>query len=131
MHWTTLKIICPKILDGLFYGCHFGVLFYQIFQSIKCWFVVMIIVGCIIWKFKWKVVKWLRLSCNKPMDALGFNLNNTLTNDEVDLGIQMIGVLNDAWQVTHSQVPGWTHLRVHQNVVAESWDSKGASGFQL
>jgi hypothetical protein len=33
--------------------------------------------------------------------------------------------------VTHSQVPGWTHLRVHQSVVAESWDSEGAPGFQL
>jgi hypothetical protein len=33
--------------------------------------------------------------------------------------------------VTHSQVPKWTHLRVHQSVVAESWDSEGAPGFQL
>jgi hypothetical protein len=32
--------------------------------------------------------------------------------------------------VTHSQVPGWTHLRVHQSVVAESWDSEGAPDFQ-
>jgi hypothetical protein len=32
--------------------------------------------------------------------------------------------------LTHSQVPGWTHLRVHQNVVAESWDSEGAPDFQ-
>jgi len=30
----------------------------------------------------------------------------------------------------HSQVLGWTHLRVHQNVVAESWDSEGAPDFQ-
>jgi hypothetical protein len=35
------------------------------------------------------------------------------------------------YQVTHSQVSGWTHLRVHQSVVAESWDSEGALGFQL
>jgi hypothetical protein len=33
--------------------------------------------------------------------------------------------------LTHSQVPGWTHLRVHKNVVAKSWDSEGAPGFQL
>jgi hypothetical protein len=33
--------------------------------------------------------------------------------------------------MTHSQVPGWTHSRVHQSVVAESWDSEGALGFQL
>ncbi len=33
-------------------------------------------------------------------------------------------------RLTHSQVPGWTHLRVHQSVVAESWDSKGAPDFQ-
>jgi len=32
--------------------------------------------------------------------------------------------------VTHSQVPGWTHSRVHQSVVAESWDSEGAPDFQ-
>jgi hypothetical protein len=32
--------------------------------------------------------------------------------------------------MTHSQVPGWTHLRVHQSVVVESWDSKGAPDFQ-
>jgi len=32
--------------------------------------------------------------------------------------------------VTHSQVLGWTHLRVHQSVVAESWDSEGAPDFQ-
>jgi len=32
--------------------------------------------------------------------------------------------------MTHSQVPGWTHLRVHQSVVAESWDSEGALDFQ-
>jgi hypothetical protein len=31
--------------------------------------------------------------------------------------------------VTHSQVPGWTHLSVHQSVVAESWDSEGAPDF--
>jgi hypothetical protein len=34
-------------------------------------------------------------------------------------------------KLTHSQVPGWTHLKVHQSVVAESWDSEGAPGFQL
>ncbi len=33
------------------------------------------------------------------MDAIGLNLNNGAPiNSEVDLGIQMIGVLNDAWQ---------------------------------
>jgi hypothetical protein len=32
--------------------------------------------------------------------------------------------------VTRSQVPGWTHLRVHQSVVTESWDSEGAPDFQ-
>jgi hypothetical protein len=32
--------------------------------------------------------------------------------------------------MTHSQVPGWTHLRAHQSVVAESWDSEGAPDFQ-
>jgi hypothetical protein len=32
--------------------------------------------------------------------------------------------------VTHSQVPRWTHLRVHQSVVAESWDSEGVPDFQ-
>jgi hypothetical protein len=32
--------------------------------------------------------------------------------------------------LTHSQVPGWTHLRVHRSVVAESWDSEGAPDFQ-
>jgi hypothetical protein len=37
----------------------------------------------------------------QSMDALGtcLNLNNGVPiNDEVDLGIQMLGVLNDAWQ---------------------------------
>jgi hypothetical protein len=29
----------------------------------------------------------------------------------------------------HSQVSEWTHLRVHQSVVAESWDSEGAPNF--
>jgi hypothetical protein len=44
-------------------------------------------------------VKWLRISCNKPVDAPSFNLNNGVPiNDEVDLGIQMIIVFNDAWQ---------------------------------
>jgi len=33
-------------------------------------------------------------------------------------------------KLTHSQVSGWTHSRVHQSVVAESWDSKGAPDFQ-
>jgi hypothetical protein len=32
--------------------------------------------------------------------------------------------------MTHSQVPGWTHLRVHQSVVAKSWDSEGVPDFQ-
>jgi hypothetical protein len=32
--------------------------------------------------------------------------------------------------VTHSQVPGWTHLRVQLCRVAESWDSKGVPDFQ-
>jgi len=32
--------------------------------------------------------------------------------------------------VMHSQVPGWTHLRVQLCVVAESWDSEGAPDFQ-
>jgi len=32
--------------------------------------------------------------------------------------------------VTHSQVPGWTHLRVQLCVVAESWDLEGAPDFQ-
>jgi len=32
--------------------------------------------------------------------------------------------------MTHSQVSGWIHLRVHQSVVAESWDSEGAPDFQ-
>ncbi len=33
--------------------------------------------------------------------------------------------------MTHSQAPGWTHLRIHQSVVTESWDSEGTPGFQL
>jgi hypothetical protein len=37
---------------------------------------------------------------------------------------------NKYGNLTHSQVPGWTHLRVHQSVVAESWDSEGAPDFQ-
>ncbi len=32
--------------------------------------------------------------------------------------------------LTHSQVPGWTHLRVQLCVVAESWDLEGAPDFQ-
>jgi len=32
--------------------------------------------------------------------------------------------------VTHSQVPGWTHLRVQLCWVAKSWDLKGAPDFQ-
>ncbi len=32
--------------------------------------------------------------------------------------------------MTHSQVPGWTHLRVQLCVVAESWDLEGAPDFQ-
>ncbi len=32
--------------------------------------------------------------------------------------------------MTHSQVPGWTHLRVHQSVVVENWDSIGVPDFQ-
>jgi hypothetical protein len=40
-------------------------------------------------------------------------------------------ILHSHWHyMTHSQVPGWTHLRVHQSVVAESWDSEGAPNFQ-
>jgi hypothetical protein len=35
----------------------------------------------------------------QPMDILGLSLNSGVPiNDEVDLGIQMIGVFNDAWQ---------------------------------
>ncbi len=30
----------------------------------------------------------------------------------------------------HSQVPGWTHLKVQLCWVAESWDSEGAPNFQ-
>jgi hypothetical protein len=33
-------------------------------------------------------------------------------------------------KLTHSQVLGWTHLRVQLCVVAESWDSEGAPEFQ-
>ncbi len=32
--------------------------------------------------------------------------------------------------MTHSQVPGWTHLGVQLCRVAESWDSEGAPDFQ-
>jgi hypothetical protein len=32
--------------------------------------------------------------------------------------------------MTHSQVPGWTHLRVQLCRVAESWDLEGAPDFQ-
>jgi len=32
--------------------------------------------------------------------------------------------------LTHSQVPGWTHLRVQLCVVVESWDLRGAPDFQ-
>jgi hypothetical protein len=32
--------------------------------------------------------------------------------------------------LTHSQVPGWTHLRVQLCVVAEKWDLRGAPDFQ-
>jgi hypothetical protein len=32
--------------------------------------------------------------------------------------------------LTHSQVSGWTHLRVQLCVVAESWDSEGVIDFQ-
>jgi len=32
--------------------------------------------------------------------------------------------------MTHSQVPGWTHLRVQLCVVTESWDLEGAPDFQ-
>jgi hypothetical protein len=32
--------------------------------------------------------------------------------------------------MTHSQVPGWTHLRVQLCRVAESWDSEGIPDFQ-
>ncbi len=32
--------------------------------------------------------------------------------------------------MTHSQVPGWTHLRVQLCVVVESWDLEGAPDFQ-
>ncbi len=35
-----------------------------------------------------------------------------------------------ASKMTHSQVPGWTYLTVHQSVVAESWDSEGVPDFQ-
>jgi hypothetical protein len=42
------------------------------------------------------------------MDTLGLDLNSGVPiNDEVDLGIQMIGVLNDAWQAcggSHGQI---------------------------
>jgi len=36
----------------------------------------------------------------------------------------------DTHVLTHSQVSGWTHLRVQLCKVAESWDSKGAPDFQ-
>jgi hypothetical protein len=32
--------------------------------------------------------------------------------------------------MTHSQVPGWTHLRVQLCRIAESWDSEGTPDFQ-
>jgi len=35
-----------------------------------------------------------------------------------------------ACNLTHSQVPGWTHLRVHQSVVSERGTRKGAPDFQ-
>jgi hypothetical protein len=31
------------------------------------------------------------------------------------------------WKMTRSLVPGWTHLRVHQSKVAESWNLKARS----
>jgi len=34
------------------------------------------------------------------------------------------------YHVTHSQVSGWTHLRVQLCVVAEKWDLRGAPDFQ-
>jgi hypothetical protein len=38
--------------------------------------------------------------------------------------------LSSSFPLTHSQVPGWTHLRVQLCVVAESWDLEGALDFQ-
>jgi len=46
-----------------------------------------------------------------------------ITNYRVPLKLLIVNLM-------HSQVPGWTHLRVHQSVVAESWDSKGTPDFQ-
>jgi hypothetical protein len=31
--------------------------------------------------------------------------------------------------LTHSPVLGWTHLKVHKSVIAESWDLEGAPDF--
>jgi hypothetical protein len=52
---------------------------------------------------------------------------------EVHLSNALFAILHGQWHLanlTHSQVTGWTHLRVHQSVVAESWDSEGAPDFQ-
>jgi hypothetical protein len=63
--------------------------------------------------------------CVKPYQLVGlssWSISCTMKLDQL--------VAPSSW-LTHSQVPGWTHLRVHQSVVAESWDSEGAPDFQL
>jgi hypothetical protein len=55
--------------------------------------------------------------------------NGNKNNKEIWTSMRL-WVRRAASEMTHSQVPGWTHLRVHQNVVVEKWDSEGAPDFQ-
>jgi hypothetical protein len=42
----------------------------------------------------------------------------------------MFSTIVKFWFVTHSQVPGWTHLRVQLCWIAKSWNLRGAPDFQ-
>jgi len=80
------------------------------------------------------IITYLNYIIESSGKGNGNIINHTIHQSFKHINIMMSSATklhNFGWiQMTHSQVPGWTHLRVQLCVVAENWDSEGAPDFQ-
>jgi hypothetical protein len=77
-------------------------------------------------KLNWKLIE-SELKLNQELSTSSLQVINEHSNEMNSIAFAFVTIS----MLMHSQVPGWTHSRVHQSVVAESWDLEGAPGFQL
>jgi hypothetical protein len=75
-------------------------------------------------------LQWVLIDFGVSISKTNHNMKTHITFVIITHLIQFWFFIKIWIEMTHSQVPGWTHLRVHQSVVVESWDSEGAPDFQ-